>query len=100
MPIVKDERLQIRVEPAAKRRLEEAAEAAHLSVSAFVLQAAEQRADELLLERQLIRLSPAAAEAFEDALSRPPMFNEQLGRALLRPPEFRWLGEGAESSTG
>ena len=49
--------------PERKRILEEAAESAHLSVSALVLQAAETRADEILLERQLVRLAPQAAEA-------------------------------------
>jgi uncharacterized protein (DUF1778 family) len=54
---VKDERLQIRVDPAEKRLLERAAEVAHLSVSAFVVQSAAMRAEEILTERQTIRLS-------------------------------------------
>lgn len=55
---IKDDRLRIRVARERTRALEEAAESAHLSVSAFVLQAAEERADEILLERQLVRLAP------------------------------------------
>ena len=60
---VKDERLQIRVNPDEKRLLERAAEAAHLSVSAFVVAAAAERAESVLAERQVVALSPAAAEA-------------------------------------
>ena len=59
--VTKDERLQIRVDPAEKRLLERAAEASHVSVSAFVLQSAAAQAAEVLAERQLIELSPEAA---------------------------------------
>jgi uncharacterized protein (DUF1778 family) len=88
---LKDERLQIRVDPAAKRRLEQAAEAAHLSVSSFVLQAAELRAEEVLAERAMITLSPASAKAFAEALARPAAVNERLAEALRRPKKFSWL---------
>jgi uncharacterized protein (DUF1778 family) len=91
MTVMKDDRLQLRVDAASKRRLEEAASEAHLSVSAFVLQAASQAADELLAQRQSIRLSPAAASAFEEALSRPARVNERLAVALARPATFSWL---------
>ncbi len=91
MTTTKDDRLQIRVAPERKRILEEAAESAHLSVSAFVLQAAEARAEEILLERQLVRLAPDAAEAFTAALERPAEVNERLAAALRRPRNFSWL---------
>ena len=91
-PTTKDDRLQIRVSPERKRALEEAAESSHLSVSAFVLQAAEMRADEILLEREMIRLAPDAARAFAVALEEPESVNERLARALSRPPGFSWIG--------
>lgn len=56
MTSMKGDRLQLRVDAAAKRRLEEAASEAHLSVTAFVLQAAYRAADDLLPERQTIHL--------------------------------------------
>jgi uncharacterized protein (DUF1778 family) len=88
---MKDERLQIRIGPDSKRRLETAASASHVSMSAFVLQAAEARAEELLIERQLIELSPAAAEAFSEALERPGEVNERLAAAFDRPLKFSWI---------
>lgn len=91
MATTKDERLQIRVDPESKRLLEEAARAAHLSVSAFVLQAAALQAEELLAERRLIRLTPRAAEALGEALGRPGVVNERLAAALKRPRAFSWL---------
>ena len=48
MSMTKDERLQIRVDPAEKRLLERAAAASHVSVSAFVLQSAAAQAAEVL----------------------------------------------------
>jgi uncharacterized protein (DUF1778 family) len=91
MATVKGERLQIRVEPGEKALLERAAAAAHLNVSAFVLQSAAFRAEELLAERQSIRLSPEAADAFSLALDRPASVNDRLANALRRPRRFAWL---------
>lgn len=91
MATVKGERLQIRVEPADKSLLERAAAAAHLNVSAFVLQAAASRAEEILAERQSIRLTPTAAVAFSEALERPAKVNDRLATALRRTRKFAWL---------
>jgi uncharacterized protein (DUF1778 family) len=91
MPPVKDERLQIRVDPQRKQLLERAADATHQNLSAFVLQAAAQRAQEVLSERAVIDLSPQAAQAFSDALAQPATVNERLTAALDRPRGFRWV---------
>jgi uncharacterized protein (DUF1778 family) len=91
MATTKDDRLQIRVDPVDKALLERAAAAAHLNVSAFVLQAAAARAEEVLAERPGIRLSAHAATAFAEALARPAQVNERLSAALHRPRKFAWL---------
>lgn len=85
-------RLNIRVQPAVKRVLEEAAEASHLNLSDFVRQAAERHAEEVLLERHTVRLTPEAARSSTDALQRPAAANERLAAALRRPRRFNWLG--------
>lgn len=87
----RDDRLQVRIDAAAKRRLEDAAGEVHLSVSAFVLQAAQERAEQVLAERELVRLSPRAAEIFSEALSRPAEVNKQLLDTLQRPMKLSWL---------
>ncbi|HEY7960901.1 MAG TPA: DUF1778 domain-containing protein [Solirubrobacteraceae bacterium] len=91
MATVKDERLQIRVGPTDKSLLERAAAASHVNLSAFVLQAAAARAEEILAERHTIRLSARAAEAFDEALQRPAQANQRLADALRRPRKFTWL---------
>jgi uncharacterized protein (DUF1778 family) len=91
MATVKHDRLQIRVDPFDKSLLERAASAAHLNVSAFVLQAAAARAEEILAERPSIRLSASAATTFNEALARPAEVNQRLAAALNRPRDFSWL---------
>jgi uncharacterized protein (DUF1778 family) len=91
MSTVKEERLQIRVGPADKALLERAAAASHLNVSAFVVQAAASKAEEILAERSSISLSHDAAVAFAEALERPAQVNERLTRALASKRKFSWL---------
>jgi uncharacterized protein (DUF1778 family) len=91
MSTVKDDRLQIRVNPADKALLERAAAASHLNVSAFVVQAAALKAEEVLAERSSIRLSPDAAAAFTEALERPADVNDRLAAALRSTRKFSWL---------
>ena len=91
MSTVKEERLQIRVDPSDKALLERAAAASHLNVSAFVVQAAASKAEEILAERSSIRLSHEAAVAFSEALERPAEVNDRLAQALRRKRKFSWL---------
>ena len=91
MSTVKEERLQIRVDPADKALLERAAAASHLNVSAFVVQAAASKAEAVLAERSIIRLSSDAAVAFSEALERPAEVNDRLAQALRRKRKFSWL---------
>lgn len=91
MPAVKEERLQIRVEPADKALLERAAAASHQNVSAFVVQAAASKAEEILAERSSIRLSARAAVAFCEALDSPAEVNDRLALALGRKRKSSWL---------
>lgn len=91
MTVGKVERLQLRVDVESKKHLEDAAEAAHLSLSAFVLQAAQRHADEVLANRAFIRLAPDAAEDFLGALDAPATVNNRLLDALQRPVEVEWI---------
>ena len=91
MAMLKEERLQIRVDPARKQMLERAASATHQNVSAFVLQAASRQAETVLAERRVIQLAPDAAQAFHEALAQPAQVNERLAAALGRPRRFDWV---------
>lgn len=91
MSTTKEERLQIRIDASEKALLERAAAASHLNMSAFVVQAAASRAEEVLAERSSIRLSAEASAAFTEALQRPGQVNDRLAKALRRKRKFSWL---------
>ena len=55
------------------------------------VQAAAERAEVVLADRQLVALSPAVAEAFSEALNRPASVNQRLAKALKRPRGFRFV---------
>lgn len=90
MTTTHDEQLQIGMDPSVRELLERAAAASHQSVVAFVVQAAARRAEEVLVERDVIRLSPAAAAAFSEALEAPGQVSERLADVLRRPSGFAW----------
>ena len=74
-------RLEVRIGPEAKARIEHAAELARVPVSDFVRSAAEERADQVLAEHQTQTLVPGE---FFDALDTEPRPNEALTEAAER----------------
>ena len=88
---LKEERLQIRIDPARKQMLERAASATHQNISTFVLQAASRQAESVLAERSVINLPPDAAQAFHEALAQPARANDRLAAALKSTRRFRWV---------
>jgi uncharacterized protein (DUF1778 family) len=78
-------RLEVRLQPDSKARLERAAELAHVSVSDFVRSAAEERAEQVLREHDAQTKVPA--RFFDDllaALDAPAQPNDALARAAER----------------
>jgi uncharacterized protein (DUF1778 family) len=66
------EKLDLRLTPAAKQTLRAAADAAHRSVSDFVLESALTHAEETLADRAHFGLDAARWAAFMAALDAPP----------------------------
>lgn len=81
-----DTTITMRVSRDAKRRLEQAAAIEGRSLTALVIDAANSRAIDVLLDRTVIDLSPEAAAAFGRALDDPPPPADALRRALNRKP--------------
>lgn len=84
----RNEKLDLRLTPSAKRALQAAALATHRSVSDFVLESALARAEEALPDRQRFGLSAEQWEAFQAALSAPPPPSKRLARLLKKPSVF------------
>jgi uncharacterized protein (DUF1778 family) len=84
----RNEKLDLRLTPSAKRTLQVAALAAHRSVSEFVLESALARAEETLPDRQRFGLSAEQWAAFQAALSAPRRPAPRLAKLLKTPSMF------------
>jgi uncharacterized protein (DUF1778 family) len=84
----RNEKLDLRLTPSAKRTLQSAAVAARRSVSEFVLESALARAEETLPDRQRFGLTAEQWEAFEAALAAPPRPAPRLAELLNQPSVF------------
>lgn len=73
-------RIELRAEPEREERIRYAASLTHQSVSSFVLDAASDRADELIAESTVTVVSDEYFDTLLDALERPPKKNEALAR--------------------
>jgi uncharacterized protein (DUF1778 family) len=82
------EKLDLRLSPEAKRILQTAAEAAHRSVSEFVLESALTRAEETLPDRRHFGLSAEQWSAFVAALDAPPRDLPRVRRLFDEPGVF------------
>ncbi len=87
-PTPRSEKLDLRLTPAAKRLLYEAAAAVQRSVSDFVLESALSRAAEALADRRRFGLNAAQWEAFLQALDAAPRSHPRLERLLREPNIF------------
>ncbi len=84
----RNEKLDLRLTPSAKRALQSAAVAAHRSLSEFVLESALARAEETLPDRRRFGLTAEKWEAFQAALAAPPRPTPRLTRLLQTPSVF------------
>lgn len=78
----RNEKLDLRLTPSAKRTLQTAASAMHRSVSEFVLESALARAEETLPDRTRFGLDKAQWEAFQKALDAAPRPSRRLAKLL------------------
>jgi len=76
------ERINLRLDAAAKQRLERAALLEGQTLSGYVLTTALARADQTLSEQETMVLSGRDAELFFDALANPPALSSGLVVAL------------------
>lgn len=84
----KRETLNIRIKPEERNLIDQAAKLRGKNRTDFMLDAARAAAEEALLDRSLITVSPEAYAAFVKRLDAPPRPNERLRKALETPP--RW----------
>jgi uncharacterized protein (DUF1778 family) len=84
----RNEKLDLRLTPSAKRTLQSAALAARRSVSDFVLESALARAEETLPDRQRFGLNSEQWKAFQAALNAHPKPMPRLSALLNQASVF------------
>lgn len=84
----KSERLNIRATQDEKELVEQAARLTHVSASRFVLQAALQSAEDVLVDQNRFVLSPERWGAFVEMLDRPARAIPALTEAASKPSPF------------
>jgi uncharacterized protein (DUF1778 family) len=81
------EKLDVRVSPSAKAKLQAAASVVHRSMSDFVMESALSRAEETLADRRVFGLDAGKWTAFQAALDAPARSLPRL-QTLLDEPGF------------
>ena len=87
-PETRNQKIDLRVTPLAKRTLQIAAAGMHRTVSEFVLESALARAAETLPDRQRFGMDANQWAAFQAALDAPPRSTPRLRRLLRQPSVF------------
>jgi uncharacterized protein (DUF1778 family) len=80
--IAKRERLHLRLDPVAKRKLEQAAAYSQKSLSEFVLTHAVHAAEQVIQTHETLVLDDHARDLFFEAILNPPKSNQALRDAL------------------
>lgn len=74
--------LNLRIPPAERNLIDRAAESAGKTRTDFILEAARRAAEETLLDRALMVVSPEAYDEFLKRLDQPAQANERLRRTM------------------
>jgi uncharacterized protein (DUF1778 family) len=82
----RSERVTLRITPAAKRTLQDAAALTNKPLSSFVLDTALSAAEEFLPDRRVFYLNQENRDAFMAALDAPPRANPRLRELFARKP--------------
>jgi len=91
MPIVAQahERIDLRTSPEIKELIVRAASTAGMSVSAFLLGTAQEKAKEILADREMITLTSRDWNAFAKALDKVDKPKPKLSAAMKRHREWQ-----------
>ena len=84
-PSAKRDTLNIRIKPAERSLIDQAARSLGKTRTDFVLDAARRAAAEALLDRTMIAVTPEAYAEFLARLDAPPLPNDKLRRTMQTP---------------
>lgn len=76
--------INMKADPSVRSLIDRAARLLHLNRTEFVLETVIQRAEEVILDHQLISVDEARFERFVEALDTPPAENPRLKQLMAR----------------
>jgi uncharacterized protein (DUF1778 family) len=82
------ETLNLRIKPEVRSLIDRAAESLGKTRTDFVLEAARHAAEQALIDRTALRVSPKAYEEFVARLDKSARPNRRLTRSLQTPPPW------------
>lgn len=88
MTEARSERVDLRMTPAAKRTLQQAAAVTNKTLTEFLLDTGLNAALDTLVDRKVFQLDEKRWKAFTTALSKPPKNNPRLRKLLARKPAW------------
>ncbi|HXL66013.1 MAG TPA: DUF1778 domain-containing protein [Xanthobacteraceae bacterium] len=83
--LAKRDTLNIRIKPAERSLIDQAAQSLGKNRTDFILDAARRAAEEALLDRAVVSVTPEAYAAFLARLDAPAQPNERLRRTMQTP---------------
>jgi uncharacterized protein (DUF1778 family) len=85
----RSERVDLRMTPAAKRTLQQAASVKNKTLTEFLLDTGLNAAFDALADRRVFQLDAKRWDAFMAALAKPPKNNPRLRKLLARKPKWK-----------
>ncbi len=89
----RSEKIDFRVSPTVKAKLQAAAAITRCSVSDFIIASALSQAENALADRTVFRLDAETWEAFQKALDAPPRPMPRMKDLLSEPSPFEGAGK-------
>ncbi len=84
-PVTKRDTLNLRIKPDERSLIDQAAQSLGKNRTDFILDAARRAAQEALLDRTMLTVSPETYAEFLARLDAPPQPNERLSRTMQTP---------------
>lgn len=88
MPVLKKQRIDLRLNEDDKNMIEEAAAITNQSISQFMVSTASERAAEVINQHRRLILNEESWDLVMDAISNPPLPNDRLKRSAKRLQEL------------
>lgn len=85
----RSERVDLRMTPAAKRTLQQAATVKNKTLTEFLLDTGLNAAFDTLADRRVFQLDAKRWDEFMAALAKPPKDNPRLRKLLARKPKWK-----------